>query len=74
MVGEKGLEPSPLTRRVPKTRVSTVPPLAQLKNLVSYILLNLIVQRQLLINHKVKKETYTYKNENGIFFEKKQKK
>ena len=31
MVGEKGLEPSPLARPVPKTGVSTVPPLAQLK-------------------------------------------
>ena len=28
MVGEKGLEPSPLARPVPKTGVSAIPPLA----------------------------------------------
>ena len=28
MVGEKGLEPSPIARPVPKTGVSTIPPLA----------------------------------------------
>ena len=31
LVGETGLEPAPLARPVPKTGVSTVPPLAQLK-------------------------------------------
>ena len=32
LVGEKGLEPSPLSRPVPKTGVSAIPPLAHLIN------------------------------------------
>ena len=32
LVGEKGLEPSPVSRPVPKTGVSAIPPLAQVIN------------------------------------------
>tara|TARA_S200000501_G_scaffold57841_1_gene48083 strand:- start:226 stop:393 length:168 start_codon:yes stop_codon:yes gene_type:complete len=38
MVGEKGLEPSPLARPVPKTGVSAIPPLAQQIQMVLYMI------------------------------------
>ena len=38
MVGEKGLEPSPLARPVPKTGVSAIPPLAQQIQVVLYMI------------------------------------
>ena len=41
MVGEKGLEPSPLARPVPKTGVSAIPPLAQQIHVVLYMIENI---------------------------------
>ena len=50
MVGEKGLEPSPLARPVPKTGVSAIPPLAQQIQMVLYMI-ETICPRTIVVNH-----------------------
>ena len=69
MVGRKGLEPSQIALSVPKTDASTNSAIApQFQGFIYYWI---YLSND---NYKVLKDTYTYKNENGIFLKKNLKK